>query len=142
MMDYDTIILLLVSLAACAFALVRGGGAERLAAGIVLASVPVGFAVTQMPTAQRPVAELTADGVVAFLILALALRFTTRWLGVMLLLYALQFALHAFYFVTDRTPDPPYLLANNLIFLTGSVTLLVGTAATVRQRAAPGGATS
>lgn len=136
-MAYVQIILLLaLALGVCVFAFVWGQMAERLAAAIVISSVPVGFLVALLPREQQSVAELLADGVMAFLILALALRFPTRWLGTVLILYAAQFSLHAFYFVTSRPRDEFHLIANNLIFLAVNVTLLMGAGGTVRHRAA------
>jgi len=134
-MAYAQIILLVAfALSACGFAAFSRGFAERVVAAVVVISIPVGFVFAIMPVGVRPLAELAGDGVIAFLILGLALRYPTRWLGAVLILYAGQFALHSFYFVTSRALDEFYLTANNLIFLGVNIALLIGAAGTVRHR--------
>lgn len=43
-----------------------------------------------------------------------------------MLLYAAQFGLHSFYLVTERKNDWFHAVANNLIFLSVSISLAVG----------------
>jgi len=131
----STILFLALPIGTCGLAIIRGGFAERVVASIVALSVPVGFAVMQLPADAQPVTELVADGVIAFAVLALAVFLATPWLGAVLLLYAGQFALHAFYFVSSRPVDKPYALLNNAIFLAVTISLLVGTVGTLRKRA-------
>jgi hypothetical protein len=51
-----------------------------------------------------------------------------------MLLYALQFALHAFYSVTQRPRDLPHAVINNLDFFAVSLCLVIGTAVSSRRR--------
>jgi hypothetical protein len=51
-----------------------------------------------------------------------------------MLLYALQFALHAFYYVAERPRDSMHVILNNLDFFAVCVCLAAGTAVAWRRR--------
>ncbi|RAK57524.1 hypothetical protein [Phenylobacterium deserti] len=126
------------ALAVGAFAIVRGTVAERIAGAVFISSVPVFLAISRLPEAWFTLAQLSCDALYAFAFLGLAMWFASRWLGAIMILYALQFALHATYMVAGWEPDKLHVLANNLIYIATMLCLLFGTlGARARQRAAP-----
>lgn len=138
-MTYTSAILIAawaISVGTCVFALVWGDRGERAGAAAIAAGLVSGFALGAVPSAQRPVAELVGDGLIAFVFLFLALKFASRWLGIVLLLYAAQFALHAFYFVLSRPHDELYFVANDVLFFTVTLSLLVGAIGAARGKSA------
>jgi hypothetical protein len=56
----------------------------------------------------------------------LAIRFTSKWLGAVMLLYGAQFGLNAYYFVMARGRDLTYNNINNAIFLFVCISLAAG----------------
>lgn len=131
------LLLYLWTFLACAFALWKGGTPERFGGGVV-------FWATLAPPALHAVApaslsaliDLTGDGVVGVAFLLLVLRFGSPWLGVIMLLYAGEFALHATYVVTQRPPDRLHAEINNILFLGVSFSLLIAAALAWRRRLA------
>lgn len=130
------IVALVAVLGICLFALVRGGVPERLTGATILSAIPLGFILHQAPESWVPVISLVVDGAFAFIFLILVLRYALTWLGAVMLLYAAQFALHAFYFVAEREPDRLHAMVNNGIFVALGISLLIGTLAHTRRRAA------
>jgi hypothetical protein len=122
-------------LAGCLFSLWQGGRSERLGGAVVLANTllvaVIGFL---MPHSSQAVPELVVDGLTAMGLLAVVLVYGSLWLGGAMLLYAMQFTLHAFYFVTERAPDNLHALLNNLDFGGIILCLVVGTAIGWRRR--------
>lgn len=119
----------------CAFALWKGGKSERLAALIVLLNFIGGLVGSQFIPGYRGVASLTLDAATAFGFLALTLAYGLPWLGLAMLIFALQFGLHAFYFVTNRHPeDVLHATINNLNFLGVIICLAFGTIDAIRRR--------
>jgi len=128
-------VLYLWTLLACAFALWKGGPAERFGAGVILfstAAPPVLHPV--VPAGLSAIVDLTADGLVGVAFLLLTLRYGSVWLGVTMLLFAAQFALHAFYAVTQRPSDLLHARINNIVFLGVSLSLSVGAVLAWRRR--------
>lgn len=112
---------------ACAFAFWKGGPAERIGAVVILCAMlapPLAHAV--VPASLLPVVDLTFDGLVGVAFLLLILRYGSVWLGITMLLYAGQFALHSFYFVTQKPADRLHAEVNNLVFLGVSLSLWLG----------------
>ncbi len=132
------IVLILSSLGVCGclFALIKGGSAERLAGVLILMNMGLGFAAGKLlgPSAEF-IFRLANDGLTAFALLGVTLRYGSPWLGAVMLLYAAQFTLHSFYFVTDRTgPDRTHAMINNIDFGGIILCLVAGTAASWRAR--------
>jgi len=128
-------LLYLSTFVACAFAAWKGGMAERLGSVVVLGAAlgpPALHAVA--PADLAALVDLTADGVVGVAFLLLTVRYGRVWLGATMLLFAVQFALHAFYAVTDRPSDLLHARINNLVFLGVSVCLCAGAALAWRRR--------
>ncbi|HEX5263670.1 MAG TPA: hypothetical protein VFW13_09095 [Phenylobacterium sp.] len=125
-------ILLVFGLLSCVFAFARGGAAERMGAGIILANI-VAYMINEAHF-QNQVVSLVIDGLTALSLLAVAVSFASFWLGAVMLLYALQFTMHAFYFVQERPRDLLHFVVNNVIFFATSLSLIIGTFLAWRRR--------
>ncbi len=118
-----------------AFALWKGDAAERLGAGINLAAGLLAMFLQHVldPDIQ-PVALLVADAALAMGFLFLAIRFASLWLGVAMLLQAVQFSLHAYYLVGDLKRDHLFAEVNNIDSLGILICIVGGTAVSWRWR--------
>lgn len=133
MTGYAVGTLLLVFIAAtCLFGVIKGGAAERLGAAIILGNLLAGM--VNQANFQSDLFSLSNNGITAILLLILAIRYASFWLGGVMLLYGLQFALHAAYFVLERKRDALFANLNNINFVLVSVCLLAGTIVAVRRR--------
>lgn len=122
-------------LAVCALAYLRGGTAERLGAGLTFGLALAFLAVNiGVPADQRGVPHLVLDGVLAVGFMILTLRYASAWLGLVMVLQGVQFSLHAFYFVTQKTPKLAYAMANNLVTWGTLLGILWGVLAHWRQQ--------
>lgn len=124
-------------LAVCLFALWKGDDGVRWGAAVILGMIlieRIGLQVFRPPHAQMPLISMIGNGVTAMALLMLAMRFASPWIGGMMLFYALQFATHAFYFVTHRPPDAVRFFAINACFIGVNVCLLGGAIAAWRGR--------
>jgi hypothetical protein len=116
-------------------ALWKGGPAERLGAGLILAIVLLGRIVALfVPPSGHAVLHLVEDGLTALGLLAVAIRYASLWLGGAMLVYAVLFTLHSAYFVLSRAQDPLFIFVNNAAFLCVALCLAVGTALSWRAR--------
>lgn len=133
-MSAYTIFLLALAfcLGSCVFALVKGGTPERIGALIILANLMATAANENLLHDQRIL--LAIDGLTAVALLPLTLRYASVWLGVVMLLYGLQFGLHAFYFVLERPKDALHVTINNANFCAIILSLGWGTIQAWRQR--------
>lgn len=126
----------LLLIGVCGFALWKGGRPERIGAGLVLGIAVVGGLVNVFLTGQsQQVGHLAADGVLALGFMAVAIRYASLWLGGAMLFQAVQFSLHAFYFVTKRPEGPFYVVVNNIDMFGVLACLLIGALAAARARA-------
>ncbi|MDB5450196.1 MAG: hypothetical protein JWQ52_1324 [Phenylobacterium sp.] len=129
-----SLLILALSVGACLFALTRGGAAERMAGGVILASLVVSLLSNWLaPPDLAPTISLVGDGIVALVILFITLTYGKAWLGATMLLFAGQFALHAFYLVTGRAPDRMHAIFNNANIIAVVICLVVGTLAARRR---------
>ena len=122
----------LVGTLACLFAFVKGGRAERVGAAIILVNV-LAYIVNETQF-HNPLANLVIDAVTALALLVVAVSYASFWQGAVMLLYAMQFSLHAFYFVTERPLDMLHAVVNNVIFFAISACLAMGTGLAMRRR--------
>jgi hypothetical protein len=122
-------------LAVCALAYFRGGSAERWG-GVLTLSLALAFQAVNVwvPEAQRSVPHLVLDGMLAVGFMVLALRYASAWLGLVMVLQGVQFSLHAFYFVTQKTPRLAYAIINNLVTWGTLLGILWGVLAYWRQQ--------
>lgn len=124
-----------IALATCLFAFWKGSGAERLGAGLIVGVVVLAkIAGLLLPASAEPLIRLVGDGLTAVGLLAVALRYASLWLGGAMLLYAAQFTLHSYYFVTARPNDRFHAVVNNIDFIGIILCLAVGTAVSWRRR--------
>ena len=135
----DISIRLLVNLFAAfgaAFALWKGGRAERAAAVVVVLNIAVGQAGGMLAPSADAIIRLVNDGMTALVLLGITVRYGALWMGGVMLFYAAQFAMHSYYLVTVRQPgDYLNALLNNINF-TGIIwCLIIGTAVAWRRRA-------
>jgi hypothetical protein len=127
---------LLIGIAVCAaLAVWRGGPAERIGASVNLA-IALAWLLAQrlLPHDSTEVVFLGLDGTLAVAFLILSLRFGSLWLGGALLLQGAQFALHSFYFVTERPADRLFAIVSNVVSVSVVVCLLVGVVMNWRHR--------
>lgn len=110
------------------FAWAKGGWPERLGASLNLL-IAVLFLVLQfgMPPAMLAPGLLVLDGLLGIGFLALAIRYTSLWLGAAMLLQAAQFSLHAFYYVTAKTFDLLFAVVNNVVSWGILIAIVAGT---------------
>ena len=127
--------LILLTFGISLFALWKGGPAERLGGAMVGANLILSIVGGQiMPQSLETLFRLTLDGLTAVGLLIVAIRYASFWLGGVMLLYAAQFSLHAFYMVTARPIDLLHIKINNMNFLGISIALAIGTIVGWRQR--------
>lgn len=126
-------LLLLCIAGAALFAWLKGGWPERLGGLANLAVALLVFILQRTaPPSSLAVSMLAVDGALGLMFLVLAVRFTSLWLGVAMLLQAAQFSLHAFYMVTGREFDNLFKAVNNLVSWGVLLAILVGTIVTWR----------
>jgi hypothetical protein len=120
------------SLLGCWYAFAKGGAPERLGASVIVGNLLVGMLNEHF--GKSALVSLGIDAITALSLLGVALRYARPWLGVVLLLYALQFGLHAYYLVLERPRDMLHIVLNNADFLAVCLCLVVGTAIARRRR--------
>lgn len=129
------IALTVLTLGICVFALWKGGQAERIGAGLILANaLASSIGDLLFPNSNLAVVWLVGDGLTALGLLIVAVVYASFWLGGVMILYAILFTLHSFYFVTDREVDLFHARVNNADFLGISVCLAIGTIISWRKR--------
>jgi hypothetical protein len=126
---------LLFALSGCAFALWKGGLPERLASSVVLLNLVIEFIATTVRASSFDLIELSNDGLTAFVLLVLAVRYAAPWLGGCMLLYAGQFGMHSFYLVEGfSTRTVLHMVLNNTDFVAVILCLVIGAAMARRRR--------
>lgn len=118
----------------CAFAMWKGGRPERIGGALLLAVAIIGTIIEY--TLQHPargIAHLVNDAFLAIGFLVVALRYASFWLGGAMILQAVQFSLHSYYFVTERPRDLIYVWVNNLDTIGILALLAAGTIISWRQ---------
>jgi hypothetical protein len=129
-------IISLLGLLGCLLSLWKGGVPERIGGAVVLATLLLTIlATTFLPAGGQPIAELVIDGLAALSLLGVVLLYGSLWLGGAMLLYAAQFSLYAYYFVTERPNDRFHAIVNNLDFSGITWCLIIGTLVAWRRRA-------
>lgn len=116
------------------FALWKGDVAARIAGGAVAANLASGLFLKVGPGFEDML-RFAEDGLTAMALLAVALRYAAPWTGAVMLLYAAQFSLHAYYMMTGR-PETDHLHAviNNFDFSGIILCLIAGAAVAWRRR--------
>jgi hypothetical protein len=132
MLSVVTNIMLVFTLVTCLFAFVKGSAAERIGAAIILVNLLAGM--VNEAKFHDQLVLLAIDGLTALALLAVAVRYASFWLGAVMLLYAVQFGLDAYYIVLGQPRDLIHVMINNAIFFTVSLSLAAGTALAWRRR--------
>jgi len=130
------ILVWLLILAVAAFAWIKGGRPERLGGVyVVIAGLAAIVVHAVVPVEWQAVCLLADEALLAMAFLLLALRYTSVWLGGAMILQAVQFSLHAYYFVADRPHDRFYSTVNNIDTIGVLACILFGTVVAWRKRA-------
>jgi type III secretory pathway component EscS len=116
----------------CLFAFTKGGRAERIGAAVILGNL-LAYVVAETRFHDQLI-NLVVDGLTAIAFLAIVVRFASFWQGAVMLFYAMQFSLHAAYFVMERPRDLLHSIANNVIFFAILASLATGTLLAWRRR--------
>ena len=124
------------SIGAAAFAFWKGGRAERVAAGVIVLNVLIGYVLVQALHQRGGLSHLANDGFAALALLMITLRFGAPWMGGAMLFYAAQFTLHSYALVTGQTSASYWFVVLNNVNWNGVVwCLIIGTAMSWRARA-------
>ena len=129
-------LLTLAALLASGFALWKGGTPERWAGAVNALSMVAGFVIQSLlPHTQDPF-RFANDLAPGAIFLWLAVRYGSPWLGAVMLLYAAQFAMHAWFSVMQLpTHSHLHAVLNNIDFTGVVVCLTAGTALAWRRKA-------
>lgn len=136
-MPTSPIVLLQLALAVAgvAFALWKGGAAERAGACVLAANLVVGILLAETLEIRPDWLRLATDALTGMAFLWIALRRAALWMGVIMLLYAAQFGLHAYYLAVDRDPtDYLHAAINNANNSAIVLCLIAGSVAAWRRR--------
>lgn len=126
-------------LAVCAFAYFKGDRAERWGALTVLGGSVYAFLIHLLiPSELRATLLLLGEGVMGATFLMLAMRYPSAWLGVVVLLQAIQCSLHAYYLVGQLKRDLTYAVINNVDTLGILACLAIGASLAWRRRVRAG----
>lgn len=125
-----------IILAVCVFAYVKGERAERWGALVVLSGSIYALMINMLtPKGIQPALLLLGEGAMGVAYLMMAMRYPAAWLGVVVLLQAIQCSLHAYYFVGQRPRDLTYAVVNNVDTLGILICLTVGAVLAWRRSA-------
>ena len=127
-----------LNLLAALFAAWQGDRAARIAGAVNLFN-SVALLIYRATTGNAPsgeVLQLTSDLVWAMGLLMLVVRYASLWLGVTMLLQAVQFSLHAYYLVMERPHDLIHAWINNLNEVGISLCIIFGAVLAIRRRIA------
>jgi hypothetical protein len=121
--------------AVCSLAWWKGDVAERWGSTInLVGTVTAFFAHYVLARDALDVALLFADGFLAFGLLFLGVRYASLWIGAAMLLQAVQFLLHTYYFVLEIQHDLGYAVVNNLVSLGILAAIFAGILRSLRRR--------
>ncbi len=129
------VLVILFTAVTAVFAFWKGDPAARIAGGInVLNAIALPLVRMAMQSHTGEVLQLAGDFVWAVGLLMLVVRYASLWLGVTMMLQAVQFSLHAYYLVMELPHDLLHAWINNLDEVGISVCILIGTALAIRRR--------
>ena len=117
-----------------AFALWKGGAAERFVAAIIIVNIAIEELGNTLSPNSANIINFVNDGLTALVILAITIRYGALWMGGVMLFYAVQFTLHSVYIVTERPKDYLHALINNIDFNGIVWCLIIGAAVAWRGR--------
>ena len=132
------VLVILLTAAVAAFAAWKGDDAARIAAAINFlnaVALPLIRQAMQTPN-EGEVLQLAGDFVWAVGLLILVVRYASLWLGLTMMLQAVQFSLHAYYLVMELPHDLLHAWVNNLDEVGISICIAVGVVSAIRRRMA------
>jgi hypothetical protein len=131
------VIVIAVTAVAAIFAFWKGDPAARIA-GVINFINAVALPMLRMVMGHQTgeVLQLAGDFVWAVGLLMLVVRYASLWLGVTMLLQAVQFSLHAYYLVLELPHDLIHAWINNLDEVGISICIITGTVLAIRRRMA------
>ena len=119
------------------FALWKGDQGVRKAGLFNLADQIIGSSLNIFLGSETgEVIRLSLDGVWAVGLLLLAVRYASVWLGVALMLQAVQFSLHSYYLLNELPRDSLHAWINNIDNYGICLCLVAGSVAALRRRKA------
>jgi len=118
--------LLIFGITLCLLAFWQGEFSQRVAAGAILANFLM--ATVNYSTVHSQLIDLCIDGTTALVLLPLTMHYASFWLGAVMLIYAIQFGLDAYYLVLERHTDELHSTVNNADSFAIIVALAWGTA--------------
>jgi hypothetical protein len=119
------------------FALWKGDAPVRFATGAMLAvEAATALVNPKFGDVGSESALLALDFAFAVILLILAVRFASLWIGAAMLLQAAQFSLHAYYLVMELPQDRLHAWINNINDWGILVCICLGTILAIRRRAA------
>jgi hypothetical protein len=138
---YGFHILFYISVAAtfgvCGFGLWKGDAPVRYAAASLLAVELSSFILNpRVGDVGGESAILAVDFAFAVILLILAVRFASLWIGAAMILQAVQFSLHSYYLVMELAHDKLHAWINNIDDWGILISICVGTVLAIRRRAA------
>jgi len=134
--SFFPVLVILCTVLAGAFAAWKGDDAARIAGAInIINAVALPFARMAMQTQTGEVLQLAGDFVWAVGLLMLVVRYASLWLGLTMLLQAVQFSLHAYYLVMELPHDLLHAWVNNLDEVGISICIVAGVVSAIRRRA-------
>jgi len=117
-------LLWILSVATVLLAWSRGGPAERLGATMILVGNLFVLAIHFLVTAElQALVLLMGEAALAVGFLIVAMRYLSPWLGLAMILQAIQFSLHAYYLIGEKPHDYLYRAINN--FNTFAILLII-----------------
>jgi hypothetical protein len=118
----------LVLLGTCLYAWFKGAAPERIGAALLLlGTIAALLFQTTMSETGRVTPTLIGEGLLAMGFLILAIRYASLWLGGAMILQGIQFSLHAFYIVMERSHDWLFAAVTNLVTFGIIGCILLGT---------------
>lgn len=127
-------------LASSGFAIWKGGEAVRAGAILIVVTWFVTLAASAITRSYVPaIAFLASDGILAVGLLFLAVRYSSWWMGVAMLLQSVSLALHAGYFAAERAELSSrllrdYILGKNVASLAMLLVIFAATIASILHR--------
>jgi len=127
----------LVLLGTLAYAWLKGAAPERFGAVLLVCATLLALFIDKgLPAEARVTSTLIGEGLLALGFLILAIRYASLWLGGAMILQGLQFGLHAFYIVMERSSDWPFWAVSNLVTFGIIACILVGVTVSWRRKRA------
>jgi len=129
------VLVIVFAAATAVFAFWKGDQAARIAGAInFLNAVALPALRLAMKSQTGEVLQLAGDFIWAVGLLMLVVRYASLWLGVTMLLQAVQFSLHAYYLVMELKHDLIHAWVNNLDEAGISLCILIGAMLAIRRR--------